>query len=334
MSAQLPYQEFADFNEFLDNNDENVVQVDGYTFTPSLVLYTMNYEQYIEAYENYLADDNVLIQEVSKDFPTPVAFYLAQAEENYDSAHHRLDLLKSTWESLVFIIFGIVVGEARHRKVDLKAIGVKFSDYFTNKLNTKLKIVENILDYCDKNTIDFNCAKIISITTISKLIKLNQERNGFEHTFAKTPDQQRELYTKLRPELIKVLRDLRNMERVNLIRHHSNDDGIFYPRCDGFNGESLSGKKKTVMVTASDIAIIGAYFNRSSIFCELDGLVFCVSPFIHFNKEPADAHPSICFYKDHKHGKYVYEIVGRSEEKPFEINDFADRENELRALII
>lgn len=332
---KISYTDFPDFNEWLDNDENNTVIISGFSFPPSDTLYKMNYGQYCEILEEYLADDEVLLKEVYTEFPTPIAYYLHQAEENYDSPHHRLGLLKSAWEALVFVIFGIVVSEARHRSFPLKDLGINLKDYYSDRLAQKLSIVENILDYCYKNSFQFRCADIISLNAISIMRELNRKRNEFAHSFEKSPEQQKELYEELKPEFFKVLKEVRDLQKVNLFRYHSNGEGgALFPRCDIFNGHSLNGAKKILKINRDDYMQVIDYFNNKAIFVHIGGDFFCSSPFIHFQIGQDDSHTTLLFYKQKIGQNYLFEMVSRSKQIELEKIVFEDRDNELRTLVI
>lgn len=334
---RIEYSANPEFNEWLDSDTENIVQIYGFTFSPSETLYMMNYDQYVLAYREYLNDENVLLADVFTDFPTPIAFYLFQAQENYENPHHRLDLLKSAWEALVLFLYGIVVGEARHRKVPLQKIGVDLKDYYSDRLATRLEIIEKILVFCEKNGFTLSCATFISVDAISKLIVLNKRRNEFDHAFAATSDQQTDLYDELFPEILLALKLLRNIVKITLFRFHSVDDGgLFFPRCDVFRGHSLDGGKKVIKLAEEDYRTVLPYFNAQSIFIQIeDGCLFCLSPFIHFKKEPQDSHPKLTAYKKKvAGGKYKYCVVGSSLSIEIESSQFKDRDDEIRKLVL
>lgn len=137
-----------DFNRWLIEN--YYVEIEEYEFPSSEVLYMMSKEKYAEALARYNADPKVSLSRIEEGFPTPIAYYFFQANNNYQNDHHRLDLLKSCWESIIFLLFGLVVGEARHRKLDLKAVGIKWDTYWSNRLFDKITITENILDHASK----------------------------------------------------------------------------------------------------------------------------------------------------------------------------------------
>lgn len=333
----IGYSDNPDFNEWIDDDiDNNIVSIVGYSFPPSETLYKMNYSQYCEALRDYLLDDDRLLEEVYKDFPTPIAYYLYQAQENYDNPHHRLDLLKSCWESLIFLIYGIVIGEARHKKIHLKEIGVNLKDFYSDRLAQKLLIVENIINLCITKGYVLKSAEIVTLDSISQLRELNKRRNEFEHSFAATPEQQENHYKLLFPELLASLHKVRDIQKINLFRHHSNPSGALNPRCDVFNGHSLDGAKKFLLMKKEDLDIFISYFNSSTIFAHIEEAeMFCVSPFIHFKKDLNDGHPLLMFYKKQvTGGKYLFEIVSKSAQIEIEKANFADRDAELRTLVL
>ena len=75
-------------------------------------------------------------------------------------------------------------------------------------------------------------------------------------------------------------------------------------------------------------------FNNASIFVQINGLAFCVAPFIHFFQEDHETNALICFFKKYVRGKYKFEVVSKSQDKEFNIADFTSVEAKLKALII
>ncbi|HAX96961.1 MAG TPA: hypothetical protein DCY35_10645 [Prolixibacteraceae bacterium] len=325
--------EFSDnpaFNQWLIEN--YLVEIEEFEFPSSDVLYKMSPEKYYEALARYNADPKVHLSRIEDKFPNPIAFYFHQATCNYQNDHHRLDLLKSCWESIVFFLFGLVVGEARHRSINLKALGIKWATCCSNRLYDKLSIIENILDYAVKSGITFGCSDIIPISTIGLIKKLNQERNGFEHASAKTSSQQQALYAELYPQLEQVLRQLIKLEDVIVFRVYGAETPL-YPRCEILNGCDLSGKKEIVRIQKDNYMEIVDYFNPGYIYAKVNDEVFCLAPFIHFTQEVYETNAILCFYKQDKGGKHQYEVVGKSQIKGFEKSTFDVMENQLRSLV-
>lgn len=328
--SSIDFSDNPDFNRWLEENYQ--VEIEEYQFQSSDVLYKMSYDSYLEALARYTADPKVKLSRIENKFPAPIAYYFYQATNNYQNDHHRLDLLKSCWESIVFFLFGLVVAEARHRKLDLKSLGIKWKTYWSNKLHDKLTITENILDYVTKNGISFGCASIIPIATLTNIKKLNQERNGFAHASAKTTAQQRELYNTLYPLLELILRQLIKLEEVVVFRYHDAQTPL-YPRCEIFNGYSLDGKKEIIPLRRDNFIEIMDDFDARTIYAKVIDEVFCLSPFIHFFQEAHETNAVICYYKQKKGGKYDFEIINRSQNHAFERSVFSIMEDKLKRLV-
>lgn len=330
ISAPVELTDNPDFNRWLEENYQ--IEIEEYTFKSSEVLYQMGYDWYLEALARYAADPKVSLTRIENYFPAPIAYYFYQSNYNSQNAHHRLDLLKSCWESIVFFLFGIVVAEARHRKINLGSLGIKWRTLWSDKLFDKLTITENILDHVTKSGITFGCASIIPINTLADIKRLNQERNGFAHASAKTTAQQETLYNALYPQLELILRQLIRLEEVKVFRYHDAQTPL-WPRCEIFNGYSLDGKKEIIKLDKNNYFDIVDDFNASSIYAQVIGEVFCLSPFIHFFQETHETNPVICFYKQTKGGKYDFEIINRSQNHAFAKNVFDVMESKLRALV-
>lgn len=328
--------------EFIDNPEFNLwlnesfpVIIEEFEFTSSEVLYNLKYEAYIQALDRYNTDPQLVLTRITNNFPTPIAYYIDQAENNYQNDHHRLDLLKSCWEAIIFFIYGLVVSEARHKNVPFKTIGLtKYDTFRSDKVHDKLTIVENILDYVTKNGFHFESALIVPISTLTDIRQLNQERNGFEHASAKTSLQQKKLYSELFPIVTSILNQLIGFEKVNLFRYHEAPMPLF-PRCEIFNGSSLGGKKDTIILKKDNYIEIMDDFDNTTIYAQVNGLVFSVSPFIHFYQEEHETNALICFFKKKiAGGKYKFEVVSKSQDKDFEISVFSKVEAVLKSLIV
>jgi len=327
---RIDFIENPDFNDWLVENYP--VCIEEYEYPSSEVLYNTKYEDYVEALGRYNADPKIELSRIEDKFPTPIAYYFFQANNNYQNDHHRLDLLKSCWESIVFFLFGLVVAEARHKNLPIKDTGIVWKTFWSDKLSDKLTIIENIIDYTTKNGIGFECAKCIPIATLAKIKILNQERNGFAHAAAKTTAQQQELYKNLSPLLEEVLKQLIGLENVIVLRYHSSETPLV-PRCEIFNGSSIEGRKEGVVLKKESYINIIDQWNATAIFAKINHDVFCLSPFIHFTQETHETNAVICFYKKKKNGKYLFEVVSKAQDKEFEKSCFTAMEDQLRGLV-
>lgn len=320
-----------DFNRWLEENYQ--VRIEEFEYPSSEVLYNSKYEDYLEALSRYNADPKIELSRIEDKFPSPIAYYFYQASNNYQNDHHRLDLLKSCWESVIFFLFGLVVAEARHKRLPIKDIGLVWKTFWSNRLFDKLTIIENIIDYTTKNGIAFECARFIPVATLAKIKTLNQERNGFAHAAARTAAQQQELYKTLSPLLEDILKQLIGLENVTVLRYHSSETPLI-PRCEIFNGSSIEGRKDGVILKRESYIEILDHWNANSIFAKINDAIFCLSPFIHFAQEPYETNAVLCFYKKEQSGKYLFEVVSKAQDKPFEKECFMVMADQLRALVV
>jgi hypothetical protein len=328
---KIEFIDNPDFNRWLEENYQ--VSIEEYEYPSSEVLYNTKYEDYFAALERYKANPKIELSRIEEKFPSPIAYYFYQANKNYQNEHHRLDLLKSCWESVVFFLFGLVVAEARHKKLPLKSIGLAWKTFWSDRLFDKLTIIENIIDYATKNGISFECAEFIPIATLAKIKTLNQERNGFAHAAARTAAQQQELYKTLSPLLEDILKQLIGLENVTVLRYHSSETPLI-PRCEIFNGSSIEGRKDGVILKRESYIEILDHWNANSIFAKINDTIFCLSPFIHFAQEAHETNAILCFYKKEQGGKYLFEVVSKAQDKPFEKGCFTAMEDQLKGLVV
>lgn len=327
---KIEFIDNPDFNRWLEENYQ--VHIEEYEYPSSEVLYNTKYEDYLEALGRYNADPKIELSRIEDKFPSPIAYYFYQANNNYQNDHHRLDLLKSCWESVVFFLFGLVVAEARHKKLPIKDIGLVWKTFWSDRLFDKLTIIENIIDYATKKGIPFECAGFIPVATLAKIKALNQERNGFAHAAARTAAQQKELYKTLSPLLENILKQLIGLENVAVLRYHSSETPLV-PRCEIFNGSSIEGRKDGVILRRESYIEILDHWDTNSIFAKINDSIFCLSPFIHFAQEPHETNAVLCFYKKKRGGKYLFEVVSKAQDKEFEKNCFTGMEAQLKALV-
>ena len=73
--------ENPDFNKWLEYNYP--VEIEKYEFPSSDVLYQMSYDCYLEALARYAKDPKIELSRIEERFPSPIAYYFYQAENNY-----------------------------------------------------------------------------------------------------------------------------------------------------------------------------------------------------------------------------------------------------------
>lgn len=340
----LRYEEHEDFNQNLDET-ENEVVVTGVSFRASEVLFTLSKETYRIALTDFQDQQIEKLREtIYYEYPLPIAFYFHQAENAYNNNNHRLQLLRSTWEAIIFTLYALVIGEARSKSLPLRDIAqsnaqgnpdLSFNDYFSDRLAQKLLIIERILLYNQANDCGLMCANIISIPVIQKIRNLNQERNEFMHVAALSEEQAATSFAGIFPDVFDVLKDLRELEFVDIMHFVQVADAVTNLRCEIFNGHGLARNIKTITVTAAQLGQLGTQLNAQNILAKYQAELFSITPFLHFNPEANGNSTNLCYFKKRApNARYEYEIVSRSESIEFDRAVFDDRTTELRALII
>jgi hypothetical protein len=206
----LRYEEHEEFNQSIDD-DEGVVTILDTPFRASEILFTLQKETYRIALTDFQNQQIEKLREIILyEFPLPIAFYFHQAENAYNNNNHRLQLLRSTWEAIIFTLYALIVGEARSKSLPLRNIAhpnaqgnpdLSFNDYFSDRLAQKLLIVERILTYNQANNSGLICANIISIPVVQKIRNLNQERNEFMHVAALSEEQAATSFATIFPDV-------------------------------------------------------------------------------------------------------------------------------------
>jgi hypothetical protein len=342
-TEDLTFEEHEDFNFDLDQS-ENPISILGVPYRASEVLFNMQRETYRIALTDFKNRQVEKLKEIIYyEYPLPIAFYFHQSENAYNNNYHRLQLLRSTWEAIIFTIYSLVVGEARSKNLPLRDIAqqnaqgnpdLSYNDYLSDRLAQKLLIIERILNYNQANNYALLCATIITIPTIQKIRSLNQERNEFMHVAAISEEQAAASYTALFPEVLDVLNDLRQLEFVDIMRFIQVADAVTNLRCEIFNGHGLARNIRTITVTNAQLGQLGNQLNSQNILAKFQGELFSITPFLHFRSEANGNTTNLCYFKRKvANAQYEYEIISRSEPVEFDRQIFQDRIDELRALI-
>ena len=110
------------FNESLD--EEGEVAIANVPFQRSRILYELAFESYQDAFSEFLEQEfEELKQTVYNSYPACIAynFRLSERGEGADDPVRKLLHLKDSWEAIVFVLYALVLGEVRHKRVNLKS---------------------------------------------------------------------------------------------------------------------------------------------------------------------------------------------------------------------
>jgi hypothetical protein len=312
-------QKYRDeFDSFLDEDGEYNIGLNFSRF-PSQILYEMDetayYEQLTE-YVNQKRDDYP--QVVYQSFPAPIAYFFYQTEHGYENENHRLHLLRSTWESLIYILYALVLGEVNLKSFllnnvrifDNQRIRQDHNGLMSNRLGWKLEAMQKIIDYDQQQNKNLVISSYTTTNSFETIKELNQERNSFSHIAALSPQEAQHRFDELYPKVTDLLFELDFLENVSLLRFSSNLGDIHKIRFTKFDGHSLQGQNYDKTFLDSELIQITPILNDKIMLLKFDSIIFNVAPFIHFHFE--GAHLKLCYFKriDNSSGNYLFEIIG------------------------
>lgn len=343
--SAVEYSENQDFNEDFDLNNPEISIGSLPPYKASFVLYCVDYEAYLDGIQEFKerkdkdAQDLILLE-----YPQPISYYYHQSEKGYSNNNHRLQLLRSTWEAVIFTLYALVIGEARNKNFPLRSIAVprhdgnpdlSFSDYFSDRLAQKLQIIERILIFSRDNNLPLSCSSIIPLPVLQKIRELNQARNGFMHTAALSESQAGLRYSELYPDVFGVLKDLEGLSSVRLLRFITVGDSPTNIRFEVFQSYNLARDTETFEISPSQLLAVANELNVQNILVKYQDDLFSISPFVHFNEDANGNRTNLCYCKRRfSASRYEYEIVTHSQSYEIDGAVFADRIDELRGLII
>lgn len=318
----IDFNKYKDeFNNSLDENGEYTIG-ENFSRYPSDILSTMDETAYQEQLEEYVIQkkdeySNVIYQT----FPAPIAYYLYQTENGYENEHQRLHLLRDTWESVIYILYALTLGEVSKKNFSLsdirifngQTIKVNRSGLMGDKLGYKLEVIYRIIEYDLDHTCDLKLSSKIKLDSIITLKDLNNDRNSFSHTTALSPEEATSRFELLYPKVIDLLFELDFLENVSILRYMNNDGSLNKIKYSKFDGHSLQKHIYTNEYAPSELALLTPVLNKSIILIEFDEEIFNTTPFIHFHNE--GAHLKLCFYKqtDRDNDEYIFELIGGAE---------------------
>lgn len=301
----MQYNDNPEFNDYLDEKYKEV-QIENFSCPASLILFEMDKQAYIEAYNEYLAEQKEAFPErVMQTFPAPIAFYFEKTFHGYENNIQRLNLLRSTWESLIYILYAIAIGEIIDRRLNLSTLRIftnariklNGNGLLSDRLGCKLEIIEKILEYNSLNTSNLIIGEILSISVIGKLRELNNERNLFSHIAAIDESQAKDIYNLLVSKVIDLLFEVKKIESVLLIQYKNTLAILTNIRFLKFDGHSLKKKNHDLTVDKNFIDKNIDNLHEYRLFFKFKGnnKIICLSPFAYgclYN-----GYPHILFYK-------------------------------------
>ncbi|MGD9973487.1 MAG: hypothetical protein AB7S77_10530 [Desulfatirhabdiaceae bacterium] len=331
MTDELQYedQRYQRFNESLD--EEGDVVIANILFQRSRILFELANPTYKDAFSEFLEQEfDDLKQSVFDYYPACIAYNyrLSERGQGADDPVRKLLHLKDTWESVVFVLYALIMGEIRHRGIDLKAAqhfvsldpggNPIFAHFNTSKIlsdaiKQKIYNIKGILLHSKTNNLGFKFQEIDE-SLCDDLLRLQDIRNDISHHTAPTREQAESELQQVSPIFREMLTKTRFLENCKILRFESFSSSC---RCETFNGHALNREYENPALTETQrLYIIG--LGQEQLFVVWDTTCFSLSPFLHFVKDATGHESYLCFYKGRKQGKYWYEPVKIRTENTFD----------------
>ncbi len=311
-------------NEFIDILNEEGEYAIGTNFSrlPSDIILEMDeeafQEQLIEYVENKKADYAQIVYDM---FPAPIAYYFRQTEHGYENEHQRLHFLRDSWESLIYVLYALVLGEVNAKRFDLseirlfnnQRIKLDHNSLLGDKLGYRLETIKKIIEYDkDKDNI-LSISSIVTVESIIELKDLNSERNSFSHTSALTPQEAQDFFDDLYPKVLDMLFQFDFLENVSLLRYVNTQGTANKIRFSKFDGHSLQKDNYDKEFDASVFTEIVPILNNNNLLVQFEDTFFNVTPFVYYHIEGTQV--KLCFFKklDRDTDEFIFEIIGGAE---------------------
>jgi hypothetical protein len=331
----LKYEDCEEFNQSIDD-DAGAISVLNVPFRASEILFTLQKETYriaLTDFEDLQSEE--FKQKVYDTYPTPIAYYFRQTYFGYLNNNNRLQLLRSTWEAMIFVLYAIVIGEARKKSFPIRAAGIREVDLYNFSVDKKLSIIEKILNYDIANSFGLKCGMLFDVVEIVKIKQLNYQRNGFQHSAALSEEQAAALFAELVPEVISALKSIASIVYIEILHFINTDGSPFLIRCETFIGQSPNRTLKTYTITAAQLAFISVELSSLSVLAKIDDDIFSISPFLHFKSDDDGHLTNLCYlhqYNTDNPTEFKFEIARRAVYYMEPVAIFNERMLELRAL--
>ncbi len=238
---------YEQFRGYLDKSGP--IYVGSFKTRPSTVLEKVSILSFKKQYIKWLDYELRHIFSIAKDeYPFPVAYFAFLILHGYDNYVHRLQLLRSLWESLIQLLFDITLYEFRGAGLAFKSVelseGVllKSSHCRTDSLGRKVDIMRSILRSA-KKYLPIMSHLVRDEYIFDRLFELNRLRNSMQHGFARGESESRECYELYERTVQEVLFDLSGLSDVRCLkfRHFTGTGDQVYAEYQGFSGMGKDG---------------------------------------------------------------------------------------------
>jgi hypothetical protein len=319
---EITYEDliYKKFNESLDVIGE--IDIAGYQFYPSYLLYNVDngvtyHEAYLEFKEREFEE---LKDAIYGQYPSCIAynFRLSEKGEGASDPVRKLLHLKDTWESIIFVLYALVLGEIRNKSINISTAQV-FVSYGTDglpvygnfnnsrlinsALKTKIQCIKAIINFSKLNGLNLKC-EVIEEELLDKLLELQDIRNDISHHTAPTREEAEEELRLVIPLFQEMLMFTKFLEECKILRFESFATKC---KCEEFKGHHLNKEFDDFDFEGKVGIVLG--FGQEQLFVQWDAELFSLSPFLHFHKDDVGRETYISFFKERQEGMHRFEPI-------------------------
>ena len=230
------------FRGYLDKSGS--IAIGSFKAMPSTVLEKVSLVSFKKQYIKWLDYELRHIFFIAKEYyPFPVAYFAFLILHGYDNYVHRLQLLRSLWESLIQLLFDITISEFRatgfaFKSVELsEGVLLKSSHCRTDSIGRRIDIMRSILRAVKKH-LPIMSYLVRDEYIFERLFELNRLRNTMQHGYARSESESRDCYYLYERTVQEVLFDLAGLQDIRCMKfRHFNEEGEqVYAEFRGFSG--------------------------------------------------------------------------------------------------
>lgn len=342
------YEDNPEFNATLDKDVEvdkengNII-IAGVKFQASEILYEMDRIAYHDARVEYQAQKQAqqierLKETILQQFPTPLAHHFDRIEYGWSDEGDRLDALQDFWEALIYVLYALVLGEARCKLVGLK--GAEFrgkplaaKNLLSRNLADKLDVIKLILEWESEHSMSTLSCSLIPLEAIARIHGLIKARNWRAHRESISEEQAKELFNMYFPEVLEICQLLSGLADVTIMRLGKTTN-LQNPRFERFVGFAPNRRYQEVQLTPEQVTASLPYLHQNNVVVMMGNDIFSLSPFLHFVSASHGNMTRLCGYRqDISGGKYDFIVFGESTNEELPKSTFDKEDEELKTLL-
>ncbi len=298
------------FDRYLDER-HGPFQIGGLTFQASDVLAKLDPVAYEEARSTWNEEmEQELRDLVVESFPLPIAHAFHGFLHAPDSKT-RFECLKDTWEAVVNLLFALVLGEVRDRKMVAQNSGVSRQWVHSQSIHDRIALLQKTIESVGDALVS---ARFVQRSALEILAELNGgPRRDWAHRQSMTEKQVADLVAELQGDVESMLAALADLQDVRLVRWIGSESRDL-ARLETYVGESRSIRTAVQRVTPQAVSRLALH--PQDVFAEVGDEYFLLSPIVCWQQPDRGRQVRLSWLKKvtgEESGRLLnYEIFGES----------------------